>query len=229
MMEAIILAGGKGTRLSSVVKNLPKALAPINGKPFLEIVIDNLCKQGVTKIILSVGYLADQIYQNFGDVWSDIEISYIREDKPLGTGGALRASLRAVQGSHALVLNGDTFLDFSITDLQKDFLRHGKPIITTRQVDDSIQYGSVGVNEDTVVSFNEKSENGESLVNAGVYLLPVDLFDTYDLPENFSFEKDFLEKYAGSLGFRHITCKGFFLDIGTPKDYALAQETITAN
>ena len=127
MREAVILAGGFGTRLRSAVPDLPKAMAPVAGKPFLEILLAHLEKKGIRHVILSVGYLAEIIESHFGDSFASLHISYAYEDEPLGTGGALRFAMRQCREDVVLALNGDTFLDVDLEQAGQDWRHHRAP------------------------------------------------------------------------------------------------------
>lgn len=225
-MEAIILAGGKGTRLKAVVNNVPKPMAPIQGRPFLEVLLANLASNGVRRAILSVGYMADVIVQHFGDEFGGIELTYANEEEPLGTGGAIAMALRKCRGDHAFVLNGDTFLDFDLRQVERVWQRNRRPVIVLRSVLDTSRYGRVGVEGGKVVQFQEKGLSGEGLVNAGCYLVPTNLFDNGELPATFSFESDFLVDAIRDGDFAAFIGDGLFIDIGIPEDFTRAQSLL---
>jgi len=220
----IVLAGGFGTRLSGVISDVPKPMAPIGNKPFLDILLSSLSGQGVTKVVLSVGYMADVIQRYFGDQQHGMEILYSVENEPLGTGGAIRAGLELCEGKIAFVLNGDTLVDVNLESLQCLWNREKSPIMVTREVTNAERYGSVTVKDDRIISFAPKGISAErALINAGFYLIPTDLLNYYEIGEVFSFEKDFLPlaiKVKEFLTFRHV---GYFIDIGIPEDYEKAQ------
>lgn len=232
-MQAIILAGGFGTRLKSVVKDVPKPLADISGKPFLAYLLQNLRNHGVKKVVISVGYLQEKIVEYFGDNYLGMSVSYAREDKPLGTGGAIINSLKFIdQNQPVLVLNGDSFLQ---VDYQKLFAAHKKNLtMVLRKMDDCSRYGRVVFDENFVIkNFEEKPldklgmTSSGAFINGGIYLLDPKIFKRFSLPEAFSFESDFLAKELSWLEPQAFTAEGYFIDIGIPEDYARAQKELS--
>jgi D-glycero-alpha-D-manno-heptose 1-phosphate guanylyltransferase len=228
-VEAIILAGGFGTRLQSRLNGIPKPMAPVAGRPFLEILIDRLIHSGFDRVILSVGHLAGVIQNHFGSAWRGVPIDYVVEDQPLGTGGAIRKSMEQVRETAAFVLNGDTWLDVDLGAMN-DLHRQSQSIITIAlsQVADVARYGGVELKDDKVVSFIEKGQTraGESragLINGGVYILQKDFPWPENLPERFSFETDVLLPRLPSLNHAVFLSSGKFIDIGVPEDLDRAQ------
>lgn len=224
MFEAIILAGGHGTRLRSLVSGMPKPMAPVAGKPFLEIVLNHLLGKGIRRTILSVGYLYEVIESYFGDNFHAMKIDYARETVPLGTGGALRFAMQQCRDSVTLVLNGDTFLDFNINSALNEWREHRAPMIIGVQTQDTTRYGRLLVEGQRITGFLEKGESGPGIINAGSYIFPTDIFSGHDLPEAFSLEQDFLTHEVAKKTFRLVSTNGPFIDIGVPEDYLLAQK-----
>ncbi|NBV06471.1 MAG: D-glycero-beta-D-manno-heptose 1,7-bisphosphate 7-phosphatase [Proteobacteria bacterium] len=226
-MQAIILAGGFGTRLKSVVKDVPKPMADINGAPFLSYLLTYLKKSGVTDVVISIGYLQEKIIQYFGNSFLGIKISYAREDKPLGTGGAILNSLKFIdQNKPVIVINGDTFLQ---VDYQKLLAAHkSKLTLVLRKMQDCSRYGRVVFDENFVIkSFAEKSAEKESgFINGGIYVLDPKIFAKFSLEEKFSFETDFLVKHLQDLEPQAFTVDEYFIDIGVPDDYVRAQKEL---
>lgn len=222
-MDAIVLAGGLGTRLRAVVADVPKPMAPVAGRPFLEILLSSLQRQGVQRVVLSVGYLADRIVSHFGPRFHDVELVYEIEDEPLGTGGALRRALLRCRTPAALVVNGDTFLDLDLATLTAHWQQSHAPILIARAVDDTLRYGRVEIGDGVVRTFLDKGHPGPGLINTGHYVLPSDLLSDSELPERFSFEADFLSKRVPRLRMDVIVAEGRFIDIGVPDDYRAAQ------
>ncbi len=222
-MQAIILAGGFGTRLQSVVKNCPKPMAPVHGKPFLAYLIEYLKSQGITQIVLSVHYLREQIEDYFKDSYQGIDIHYAIEDQPLGTGGAIALALNQVDSTQPVfVLNGDTFLRL---DYRTMYAQHqkNKPIITMalRKIANCYRYGVVLTKGDEIVAFDEKGCDSAGLINAGVYLIDPLLFKKFPVEvQSFSFEKDFLFTKVKQLQAQSFVVDDYFIDIGVPEDYA---------
>jgi D-glycero-alpha-D-manno-heptose 1-phosphate guanylyltransferase len=222
-VEAIILAGGIGTRLSSRLVDRPKSMALVAGRPFLAILLDRLVQSGCTRVLLSVGHLRSVIMDDFEDSYRGIPIAYVVEETPLGTGGAIRKALEFSREDCCLVLNGDTYVDLNSAELL-EFHRSGSSAITiaVAQVKDSGRYGRVRIERegDTeyVIGFEEKGQSDEGWINAGVYALNREFPWPEQLAERFSFENDVLVPRVGSLrplAFRHA---GYFLDIGVPED-----------
>lgn len=222
-MEAIVLAGGFGTRLKQVVPDLPKPMAPVAGKPFLEIVLTSLARKGFRRVIMSLGHMADKVTSHFGDEYAGMELVYEIEETPLGTGGAVRQALARCKSDHAFVLNGDTFLDFEATDIDSHWKKNRKPIIVAREVPDTARYGCLDTREGRVAGFVEKGVGGRGLINAGCYVLPAKIMVGIALGESFSLETDFLAKAVGVQRFDLFVTNGYFIDIGVPEDYARAQ------
>ncbi|EEP3708933.1 NTP transferase domain-containing protein [Campylobacter jejuni] len=214
-MQAIILCGGLGTRLKSVIKDIPKPMAPINDKPFLEFIFEYLKKQGVKEIILAVSYKYEVIQEYFKDEFLGIKIKYSIEKELLGTGGAIKEALKFIK-NEVYVLNGDTFFDI---DLSKLKLNGSKICLALKQMNDFDRYGTVNVNEQGfVISFEEKIFKKQGLINGGIYLLKKDLFDDFSLMDKFSFE-EFLQENYEKLKARACIFDDYFIDIGVPEDY----------
>ena len=229
-MQAIILAGGFGTRLQSVVKDVPKPMADINGKPFLHYLITSLKKNDVDKIVISVGYLQEKIIEYFGDNYLDIDISYAKEDTPLGTGGAIKNSLQPIDlEKPVLVLNGDSFLEFDLKKFTDNHLKNNRNLsIILRKMDDCSRYGRVICDENSIITgFEEKSSIKKSgFINGGIYLINPKIFSQFSLPQSFSFEVDFLMKSLDQIKPEGLASDGYFIDIGIPDDYKKAQNEL---
>lgn len=220
-MKAIILAGGRGTRLSTVISDVPKPMAPINGRPFLEFLISKLVSNGIDKIILSVGYLHQSIINHFEDGRHfGASIEYLVEPEPLGTGGAIREAMKLVNNKEALVMNGDTFVAL---DIQKfiNFHRQTQKIATMAliPIDDASRYGAVKISPDGIVtSFSEKSSHQAGFINAGVYIFNQEIINHF--PEGrVSLETDILPILAITGNLAAQPQKVPFIDIGIPSAY----------
>lgn len=225
-MEAIILAGGFGTRLKAVVPDLPKPMAPIVGRPFLEILLGQLVQRGFSHIILSLGYRAEVIRQYFGRRFQGVPLDYCVETTPLGTGGAIRASMQAGTQGHLYVFNGDTFLDLEVAEVEALWLRNGNPVIVGRAVDDTARYGRLLYEDSRVSGFAEKGCAGPGLINAGCYVLNRGMLDAFAIGQPFSIESDFLVHEVSRQRFDVFVSHGHFIDIGIPEDYARAQREL---
>jgi len=216
----IILAGGFGTRLSTVVKDVPKPMAPINDQPFLHYIFKELQHQNIKEVVLSVGHLKDVIQDFFQDNYLGISIQYAIENEPLGTGGGIKHAFNFVE-EDAFVLNGDTFFDINLSTLKNedaDITLALKPIFNFDR------YGTVEVDEaQRIISFNEKKHCEHGLINGGVYYFKKSLFDKIETDFRFSFEKDVLEKHLSDLQIQGKIFDNYFIDIGIPEDYKQAQ------
>jgi len=227
MEEAVVLAGGFGTRLRAVVPDLPKPMAPVAGRPFLEILLSMLAAKGVRRAVLSLGYRAELIVQHFGGHYAGIELVSEIETEPLGTGGALRAALARCQGDAALVVNGDTFLDLELDALVQRWQRRRAPLIVGRAVDDTARFGRLDLSGEALLGFAARGAGGPGVINMGHYVLPTTLFEAQaGLPKSFSFEADFLAPRVRELAFEVFVTAGLFIDIGVPEDYARAQHEL---
>lgn len=225
-MEAVVLAGGFGTRLRQVVPDLPKPMAPVAGRPFLEILLTSLARKGFCRVVLSLGYMADKVVAHFGDVFAGMELVYEIEQSPLGTGGAVRQALARCKGDHVFVFNGDTFLDLEVESVESHWQSNHAPIIVASEVPSTARYGRLDTADGRVLHFLEKGVAGPGLINAGCYVLPSDILDGFALDQPFSLEDDFLVKAVGTQRFDLFVTKGHFIDIGVPEDYARAQSEL---
>lgn len=219
-MKAIILAGGLGTRLREVVSDVPKPMALVGGKPFLEYLVLQLKRQGLHEIVFSIGYKGELISEYFGDgsAWGCC-FEYVQEAVPLGTGGAIRETLAKVDEEHALVMNGDSFCGFDLESLLTFHLeRRAQVTMNLVRVDDMARYGSVTTNsEGAVAQFREKGDSGLGFINSGIYLVQRDVRERFPVGAS-SFERDFLPQLIGRGLFAAHT-QEFFVDIGVPEDY----------
>lgn len=222
-MEVIILAGGMGTRLAKVVADVPKPMAPVNGRPFLYYIFQWLQKYPVERIIVSAGYKSEIIVKYFGESFINIPVEYAIEENPLGTGGALMFAFKKTKSKDILVINGDTWFPVDINNFYS-FHTINKFLLTIalKQMKDFSRYGTVECVENTIVRFNEKKQCNKGLINGGIYLINRQFLESKQLPEVFSLEKDLLEKECGS---SLLKCRIFddpFIDIGIPDDYQKA-------
>jgi D-glycero-alpha-D-manno-heptose 1-phosphate guanylyltransferase len=222
-MEAIVLAGGFGRRLRRVVADLPKPMAPVGGRPFLEILLGSLAQKGFSRVILSLGFMAEKISGHFGSCFSGLHLEYVVEDTPLGTGGATRIATEACTHDHVFVFNGDTYLDLEVQLLERQWQARGNSIVVGRQVSDTARYGSLIVNGDRIISFAEKGFTGPGLINAGCYVLSTDSLERFPLNQAFSIETDYLVPEVARAVVEVFVTKGVFVDIGIPEDYSRAQ------
>jgi len=225
-MEAVILAGGKGTRLREIVRDVPKPMAPVAGRPFLEILLASLAYKGFSRVVLSLGYMAEVIVSHFGKRFCGMELVYEIEEEPLGTGGGLRLSMKHCNADHVFVFNGDTFIDLEVDAVEEKWEKHHRPIIVARDVPDTTRYGRLDIRDGRITGFFEKGKAGPGLVNAGCYVLPTSLLGDFGHAQKFSFESDFLPNAVTSWHIELFVSKGYFIDIGVPEDYVRAQKEL---
>lgn len=228
--SAIILAGGLGTRLRSVVSDLPKCMAPVAGKPFLYFVIEHLLSQGVDTFIFSVGYKSEMIIDYVNEQYPGINKQFSIEAEPLGTGGAVKLACKLVTEKDVLILNGDTLFKIDV-EWVSGFHKgcDADCTLSLKPMNNFDRYGVVELNEDAAVtSFKEKQFYQSGLINGGVYVLNVASFMQEDLPQKFSFEKDYLEAFFDKRKIFGSIQDEYFIDIGIPEDFEKAQVELGA-
>ena len=227
-MEAIILAGGLGTRLRSVIgEALPKCMAEVAGRPFLHHLFQYLERQGCTRIILSLGHghahILDWLER---ETPTHIKVAHVIEREPLGTGGGIRLAAEKASEEYTFVLNGDTAFDLRL-DALKSFAveKEAETALALKPMRDFERYGTVEVEKQTgrILRFAEKQPCAEGLINGGIYCIHRQQFLARPLPQKFSFEKDYLETFVNEGRFFGQASDGYFIDIGIPQDYARAQ------
>jgi len=220
-MKAIILAGGEGKRLRSVINDVPKPMAPINEKPFLEYLILQLRKQNLKDIIISTGYKGSIIKNYFqdGGNW-DINIEYSEEDKPLGTGGALHKAGELIDDEQFIVMNGDSFFDIEFKQLIS-FHEEKQAVatISLAYAETLERYGHVEIgNDGEITKFIEKGNSvSAGHVNGGIYILNSELINKIPLAQ-VSLETEVLPNLINR-GLFGMKFKSFFIDIGKPEEY----------
>jgi len=225
-MDAIILAGGLGTRLRSVVQDLPKCMAPVAGKPFIHYLLEYLRPYRINNVVLSLGYLSGKVME-----WADeckasypFNIEYCIENEPLGTGGAIALAIRQCQDRQVMVLNGDTMFSIPVDRFEKEHLLYGKGVsLALKPMFDFNRYGTVILENGRILSFKEKEYCKEGLINGGIYMIDREagIFD--NLNGKFSFEKDVLEPLAQKKELAGFVYDRYFIDIGIPQDFDRAQ------
>ncbi len=220
-----ILTGGKGTRLRSVLPDLPKGLAPVMGRPFLSYILDGFEKRGVARTILCTGYMGEAIRTNLGLRHGRMELVYSQEQEPLDTGGALRLALPHMNTETVLVVNGDTYVDTDYLDFLEKFESTGKQVgILLVPKENTERYGRVSVDKDGLVTdFSEKGKVGAGWVSSGVYLFRRSVFKEFPEMSRVSLENDIFPPMVGE------SLTGFYsdsemIDIGTEKAYQKAEQ-----
>lgn len=220
-MEAIVLAGGFGTRLKPCIENLPKPLAPIGGKPFLHYLLDYLYANGVHRAIISTGYMAEYLEETIGGKYRGMVIDYCREETPLGTGGAIKKALGMCRDGYAVAVNGDSFFDVDLFEMHKLHEKSGCPItLAAREVPWAEYSGFLTVENGRINGFREKGVKSAGLINGGIYFINSNALDGVT-EEKFSFEKLILE--GGYCPVAVLESNGYFIDIGIPENYRKAE------
>ncbi|MFQ5788272.1 MAG: nucleotidyltransferase family protein [Thermodesulfobacteriota bacterium] len=227
-LDSIILAGGLGTRLREVVPELPKVLAPVNNKPFLDIILSSLSEwECIEKVVIAVGYMADKIIERYKDTSRyNFKILFSVEEKLLGTGGAIKKVLPQTETDNVLVLNGDSYIEADLYGLVKKHMEVGSSMtIVLREVENASRYGRVKLNSDNrIIYFEEKTpERSKGYINAGMYLIKRKLFDEVKEDKVISLERELLPVFIGKGVYGYISC-GRFIDIGVPEAYKIADK-----
>lgn len=227
-MEVVILAGGIGSRLQSVVSEVPKCMAEVNGKPFLYYLFQYLIPFKPEQVILSLGYKHEIVEDWLTSLSLPFEVICKVEKSPLGTGGAIKYALSAVKGSDAIVINGDTFFDVDLTEIIQSHRQkeHIETTLALKQMRDFDRYGSVVLKPESqlIKGFEEKRFCKEGLINGGIYVIKRHALDTY--PEKFSLENDYFAVKAKEQRLAGYISDGYFIDIGIPEDYSRAQKEL---
>ena len=226
--EAIILAGGLGTRLQGAIEDLPKSMAPINGKPFLEYLLNYLIDYNIEKVILAVGHKYESIQDHFQSEYKSIQIKYAIENEPLGTGGGIKNALEFTENIEVLILNGDSFFEVNLNQFYNIHqVRSSDFSIALKPMKDFDRYGSVEIDgHNKITAFKEKEFQAEGYIDGGIYILQKEVINELNLPDKCSFEKDFMEKYFASSRFYGFPFDGYFIDIGVPEDYERAKREL---
>lgn len=227
-MDAIVLAGGFGTRLRSVVGDVPKPMAEIGGRPFLAFLLDYITALDVDRIILSVGYRHDVIEEYIGSIYKGTPVEYVIEPYPLGTGGALRECLAHINGDRCLAFNGDTFFVLDMGEMMRFHLMSGSALtIAVKPMKKSNRYGTIRIQDGRVTGFEEKSCGDIGNVNGGIYIMEKLIYDAMKTCGSaFSFEKDFLAPKIRDIRAFAYMSDTYFIDIGIPEDYRKAQREL---
>lgn len=229
-IQAVILAGGLGKRLKSVVSDKPKVLSEVLNRPFLAYLLEQVSSAGIQEVVLCTGYMAGQVRDRFGEAYGHLRILYSTEEKPLDTGGALRFALPYLWSDTALVMNGDSYTDVDLSVFVDRFFRKdGQAALILTKVPDTARYGRVTVGQDErITAFDEKGTGSDAgWINAGIYLMKKSLIATIPVGRPYSLEHEFFPSLVGKklFGFRS---EGRFIDIGTPSSYEAAEEFFEA-
>jgi len=224
--EAVILAGGRGTRLKSLVSDRPKSMAPVNGKPFLLYLLNFLARNNFSHVILAVGYKHEIIREYFGERFRNINLSYAIEEKPLGTGGAILNALKLSENPYSFILNGDTYFPVSFDRMETCAgQKKAALIIALRRLDDVSRYGSLSTDKNGRIThfIEKKGEPAPGLINGGIYYLKNSTLLSVTFPQAFSFENDFLAPNVMCQHIYGVVFDTYFIDIGIPETFKQAQ------
>ena len=224
-MEAIILAGGLGTRLQGVIGSWPKCMADINGRPFLAYLFEYLAQQQCTRVILSLGYRHEVITEWLQTHTLPFIVDYVIEPEPMGTGGGILMAMKLATEEIVTVLNGDTFFNIGLNELTA-FHKSNNAItsLALKEMHDFERYGVVITDKNgRITSFEEKQFRKTGMINGGIYTISRTDFLCKGLPDKCSFEHDYLQQYAGEGAIYGMACMGYFIDIGIPEDYDQAK------
>jgi len=232
--QAIVLAGGLGTRLRSEIGQYPKPLAPIAEQPFLTYLFKYLQKNGINKVVLSVGYKWEMIKETYGNQWNDIAIEYAIENERLGTGGAIKLAMQYINDDNFYVLNGDTLFDINLLTLEDfHFKKQAQCSVALKQMFKVDRYGCVDVSfedndktEGKIIGFQEKEYRDKTIINGGIYCLNKSILNQFPKQKVFSFETDYLETDTHKKAIYGKLFNEYFIDIGIPEDYKAFENKI---
>jgi D-glycero-alpha-D-manno-heptose 1-phosphate guanylyltransferase len=223
--EAVVLAGGLGTRLREAVPDVPKVMAPVNGRPFLGHVIDYLRMQGVQHFVFSLGYRGEVVEEYLSSHFPTLDYSITKEEEPLGTGGAIQLGIQKTRTADVLAVNGDSLFKIDLGKLDSfHFQKGAECTLVLKPLQNFERYGVVTTDPSgRILSFKEKQFYKEGTINGGVYIINKDKFLQHPFTKKFSFESDYLERYYGDAPIYGLVQDGYFIDIGIPSDYQQAQ------
>jgi D-glycero-alpha-D-manno-heptose 1-phosphate guanylyltransferase len=227
LREAIILAGGLGTRLRSVTGNdLPKPMADVAGKPFLHYLLEQLKRWNVDRVVFSVGHKYEIIETTFGEHYLGMQIAYSVEAEPMGTGGAIRLALEHIEDDGCFILNGDSYFNTAFDAIEDVFnINDADLVMALKHVENSDRYGTVQLDDQhRITQFNEKNFVESGYINAGIYCATKSLLDKLPQQQKFSFEEDYLKPFAQRDRIYGVLSDAYFIDIGVPYDYRKANE-----
>jgi NDP-sugar pyrophosphorylase family protein len=225
-LAAVVLAGGMGTRLRSVVTDLPKVLAPVAGRPFLTYLLDQVADAGIQRVVLSTGYLAEQFAEVIGNRYRNIQIAYAHEEQPLGTGGAIRFACGFADSDQLLVMNGDSYCDAGLSSYVGWHVDGGNDVsLMLAKVNDTSRYGTVEMDTNgRITAFIEKRpESTSGYINAGVYLFRRAMLEQFPSGPS-SMERDLFPVWLRERSMMGWVTEAEFIDIGIPTDYERSHE-----
>lgn len=229
-MEAIVLAGGYGTRLGELTRETPKPMLPVGDRPFLYYVLQYLATQRVSRVVLSVGHLSERIYAYFGDHACGMPLEYCREEKPLGTAGGLRLAMERCADSEFLAVNGDTLAMVDLAAMWHQHHQHqALATLAACPVQDTSRYGAViHDGKGQVTGFAEKGRRGNGDINAGIYIFQKQALAKITPDRPVSLEEKVLPELAADGRLYAFVSELYFIDIGVVEDYRRAQREVPA-
>jgi D-glycero-alpha-D-manno-heptose 1-phosphate guanylyltransferase len=225
LREVIILAGGIGSRLQHMIPGLPKCMAPVNGRPFISIIIDYLVTQKTTHFIFSLGYLHEVIEVYLTTHYPTLNKTMVVETQPLGTGGAIAKALESATGNDVFVINGDTYFPVSLDEMEKLYHQNEADLVlVSTLLNKPYRYGTISFDENQRIhSFHEKRKLESGFINGGSYLISKQKLINESPGEIFSFETAILETKVADWAMYASVQEIPFIDIGIPKDYERAR------
>ncbi len=228
MKDAVLLAGGMGTRLESVSGGKPKPMVEVAGRPFIEYVLDVVRGAGCLRVVMAVSHRWQVMREHFGDAYKGLELCWSVETNPLGTGGAARFAFNSFRLERAFVVNADTLFLVDLRALEhRHWEERAQVTIALKHLEDVSRFGSVELdNDDRVVAFREKGRHGPGLINGGIYVIERSVFDVRDFPLKFSIEYDLLQVETDRLRPIGMRSSGYFVDIGIPAELERAQREL---
>jgi D-glycero-alpha-D-manno-heptose 1-phosphate guanylyltransferase len=204
-------------------------LAPVRGRPFLAYLLDAFARQGFERVIFATGYMGDALPKILGHTWCGMDLDYVQESEPLGTGGAIANASSSVTGEAFFVANGDTFLSLDYAAFARFAAEHSATIgIALAKVPNVGRYGAVEIDGARIRRFSEKGGSGAGFINAGTYYVRRSVVKAFPEARKFSFETDVLAPMTGASSMVAFTHTQDFIDIGVPEDYQLAQSFLGA-
>jgi D-glycero-alpha-D-manno-heptose 1-phosphate guanylyltransferase len=231
MRHAVLLAGGRGTRLESVSGGLPKPLMEVGGRPFIEHVLESLVDSGCGRVVIAASYKWELLRDHLGSNYKGCALDWSIESKPLGTGGAIRQAFKTFDLAAAFVLNADTLFRVNLDDMEARHRAWGAAVtVALREVPDVARFGEVVIDDERrIVSFSEKGRRGPGLINGGVYFVDGRVWLDGDCSEIFSFERDYLQQRSKTAALYGYKSDGYFIDIGVPDDLDRARHDLSAS
>ena len=224
-LTAAILAGGLGTRLRGVIADRPKVLAPVGGRPFLALLLDQLADAGIRKVVFLTRHRAEQVREAFGETYDGMRLIYAEEPSPLGTAGAVRRALPLITGSRVLLLNGDSYCDVPVDEFYEQHCRQNAGAsLALVQAPDTSRFGQIRLDGiGRVIAFEEKGQaRGRGWINAGVYLIERKVLAELSVNQPLSLEHEVLPVWVSRRLVYGMECGERFIDIGTPESYSKA-------